>query len=618
MLNKLLTLITTALLLTTSVQAVELKHVEPSHWWVNMTNQELQLLLHGEHIAQYQVVLSDPEIKVLKVHKTDNPNYLFVDLDLSKKQAATDFDIELWQGKRQVSRYNYQLQERQSGSKQRQGFSAKDVIYLITPDRFVNGDSSNDQVASMKEGIQRQLPGGRHGGDIQGVIDSLEYIADMGFSQIWLNPVLENDMASYSYHGYSTTDYYQVDPRYGSNELYLSLSEQAKAKGIGLIKDIILNHIGSEHWWMKDLPAKDWINNEAKFIGTTHLREALHDPYATTQDKVGFTDGWFVPTMPDLNQRNPLLAKYLIQNSIWWVEYAGLSGIRLDTYSYPDKAFLADWNNALLAEYPKLNIVGEEWTLNPAITAYWQKGSKRYDDYDSQLPSVFDFSLQDAIVQSLTQDEKWNTGWIKTYTSLANDFLYGDPYNLVIFPDNHDMTRIYNQLNEDPALTKMALAFYATTRGIPQIYYGTEILMSGVEDHGVIRSDFPGGWSGDKANAFTQQGLTAEQIDTQNYLKQLLNWRKTSAAITSGKLVHYNRFEQIYSYFRIAPGQDEMVLVLLNKANKVQQVDLSRFKQVLKGKNYIAKDVLTGQQFKLGNAVDAKAKAATILELKIQ
>ena len=386
-----------------NLAASPVKRLEPINWWVGMNSPELQLLVYGDNISQYAPNISYSGVSIVETHTTDNANYLFIDLLLEPGTRAGEMNIEFRKSGAKSFSVQYQLQDRKKASAQRQGFDASDVIYLITPDRFVNGDINNDEVPELKEGLNRSYKGGRHGGDIQGIINSLDYLSDMGFTQLWINPVLENDMAKYSYHGYSTTDYYKVDPRYGSNELYRELVTKASEQGIGIIKDVILNHIGSEHWWMKDLPAKDWINNDAKFVGTTHLREAIHDPYAAEKDKRGFDEGWFVPTMPDLNQKNPLLAQYLIQNSIWWVEFADLSGIRLDTYSYPNKDFLTVWNRRLMQEYPNFNIVGEEWTLNPAITAYWQKGSKRHDDYETDLPSVFAFPLQAALLTNLTE-----------------------------------------------------------------------------------------------------------------------------------------------------------------------------------------------------------------------
>ncbi|RYV02993.1 alpha-amlyase [Shewanella sp. OPT22] len=603
--------------LSFSLSAATIDRIEPMNWWVNMTNPKLQLMVHGDNIAQLSPVVNHPHISVNSVEKTDNPNFMFINLTLKPALKAGTVNIDFVQYDEVMLSHAYPILKRSSDSKQRQGFSSKDTIYLITPDRFANGDTSNDKVASMSEGLNRSFKGGRHGGDIQGVIEHLDYIERMGFTQIWLNPVLENAMPEYSYHGYSTTDYYQVDPRFGSNALYKQLSTKANEKGVGLIMDVILNHIGSEHWWMHDMPSQDWLNQHDNYTQTNHYREALNDPYAAEVDKAGFNKGWFVPTMPDLNQQNPLVATYLTQNAIWWIETAGLSGIRVDTYSYSDKTFLADWTHKIMAEYPNFNIVGEEWSASPATVAYWQKDSPRHDDYPTQLPSLMDFPLQIALVKALTEKESWDKGLIHLNQTLANDFLYGDPSNLVIFPDNHDMARIYTELNEDPALVKMALAFFATTRGIPQIYYGTEILMTGTSDHGELRADFPGGWAGDTIDAKSGHGLASQQLDAQDYTRKLFNWRKNSKLIHQGKLKHYNRQDGMYVYFRYFDDQTKKVMVVLNKNTKSKTLDLGRFSEVLgSDKNFTARDVMSGESLMLKGRVTVPAKQALVLEIE--
>ena len=568
-----------------------------------------------ENIADLSPSFSYPGVKLLGVHKVENPNYLFIDLQLGKDIKPGSFVITLSDGAQPVLNYTYSLLARQAGSAQRQGFSAADAIYLITPDRFANGDPSNDQVAGLKEGPRRGFEGGRHGGDIQGVVNHLDYLADMGFTQLWLQPLLQNDQAEYSYHGYSISDFYQIDQRFGSNESYKALADKARQQGLGLIMDMVLNHIGSEHWWMADLPGKDWINNNGQFTPTSHRREALHDPHGTAQDLEQFASGWFVPTMPDLNQRHPLLANYLIQNAIWWVEYAGLSGIRVDTYSYSDKDFLGLWSKRLMQEYPNLNIVGEEWTTNPAIVAYWQAGTKRHDDYQSALPSVMDFPLQHALVNSLKDEESWASGLRKLYEIIASDFLYGDPYNLVVFADNHDMSRIYSQVDEDFELYKIALSYVLTSRGIPQIFYGTELLMAnpGTDDHGIIRSDFPGGWPRDQQNAFTGKGLSQQQSEAQGFVKRLLNWRKSSEAVKFGELTHYAPDEGTYVYFR--HWQDKVVMVAINKNTHAVSLDPSRFSEMLEGKQQ-GQDVMSGSIVELQQAITLAPKSATILDLR--
>ncbi|MCU7554242.1 glycoside hydrolase family 13 protein [Alteromonas sp. ASW11-19] len=600
---------TLAAALAWPVQAVE---VAPPNWWAGMVSPTVELMIHEPGIAEASVKADYPGVKVLSSVRQDSNNYLFVTLDTEQAKPGV-IPLTFTFSDRDPVTVNYQLQTREEGSSQREGFNQTDVIYLITPDRFANGDLSNDSVAGYVDKADRDDKGGRHGGDIQGMIDRLDYISDMGFTQVWTMPLLENAMDAYSYHGYSTTDYYRIDPRFGSNELYREFSQQAEQHGVGVIMDVILNHIGSGHQWMQDPPAEDWINNDGKFVPTSHRREALHDPHGVESDKVAFNDGWFVPTMPDLNQRNPHLAQYLIQNAIWWVEYAGLSGIRVDTYSYSDKAFLSDWTARLMQEYPNLNIVGEEWTVNPLITAYWQAGSQRHDDYESALPSVMDFPLQATLTEALKNSESWSSGLRTLYEILASDFVYGDPYNLVVFADNHDMSRIYSQLDEDPALWDMAMTTVLTMRGIPQVFYGTEILMAnpGTEDHGIIRSDFPGGWPDDKINAFTGEGLTDQQVWAQDRIKSMLKLRQQYPQVFAGKLTHYTPDDGVYVYFRHTEhAGDAKVMVVLNKNAESKALPLARFSSMLTGYDNIRR--LGESQQPLAQSLTLPASSATV------
>ena len=453
---------------------------------------------------------------------------------------------------------------------------------------------------------------GRHGGDIQGIIDHLDYISDMGFTQIWLNPVLENDQHTYSYHGYSTTDYYNIDARFGNNELYKVLSKEAKKRGIGLVMDLILNHIGSEHWWMKDLPTIDWINNDGKFVRSNHIHESVHDPHLVESQRDLFTSGWFVETMPDLNQNYTFLANYLIQNSIWWIEYADLSGFRIDTYPYIDKNFLSIWSKRIATEYPRFNFVGEEWSSNPTMVSYWQKGSNRYDGYDSYIPSMMDFPLQEALVNGLLGSEDWNSGIVDIYRVISNDFQYGDPHNLVVFAGNHDMKRIYSQLNEQMDLYKMAMTIINTVRGIPQIYYGTEIAMSSTGDHGALRKDFPGGWPGDKVNAFTGISLNNKELEAQNFIRKLLNWRKENIAITMGNMIHYPVKNGIYVYFR--SYNEALVMVIINNNKRSKRIDPNRFNEVIAEKKQ-GISILDNKVYDLTTKINLPGKGALILEV---
>lgn len=598
-----------------STFALNVDRVEPTFWWVGMKNPTVQLMVHGQEIALTEISLNYPGVKIKTISRQENPNYVFIDLTISPEAKAGTFPIQFRKSKKEVVSYNYELKNREPNSANRKGFDGSDVIYLITPDRFVNGNPANDAVAGMKELPNRSHMNGRHGGDIQGIKNSLDYLAGMGFTSVWLNPVLENNMTQVSYHGYSTTDFYKVDPRYGTNEEYRELGKAIHQKGMKLMMDMIFNHIGSEHWWMNDMPSADWLNYYPEYKITSHRRTVNQDPHASEADKKLMADGWFVPTMPDMNQRNPFLLNYLIQNSIWWTEYVGLDGIRMDTYPYPDKFGMAEWTRRMLEEYPDFYMVGEEWAMNPAIVSYWQKGKVNADGYVSELPGLMDFPLNNAVVQGLKNPETWGGGLVTLYEALANDFLYPNPGDLVIFPDNHDMSRFYTQLGENADLLKMGLAYYATTRGIPQIFYGTEILMSnpGTEEHGVIRSDFPGGWAGDQVNAFTGAGLSAKQKDAQDYFRKVLNWRKTNPVVHSGALKHFAPENGIYVYFRY--NESGKVMVVLNKNQEAKTLDTSRFSEVMAACTS-GKEIISGKNITDLNTLNVPAMSAMIIELK--
>lgn len=597
-----------------SPPAPSLDRVEPPMWWVGMQQRTLQLLVHGPRVAQLRPELSYPGVTLRDVTRVESGNYLFLHLDIAPDTAAGEFELRFLDAQGVALRHRYTLQARQAQSTRRQGFGPKDVIYLLVPDRFANGDAANDRVAALSEGVNRADPGARHGGDLQGIAQHLDYIAGMGFTQIWPTPLTENNQPSHSYHGYASTDLYQVDARFGSNEAYRELVATARAKGIGFIADIVLNHIGSNHWWMRDLPARDWLNQWDRFTETNHKRISLLDPHAAPSDRKAFTDGWFVATMPDLNQRNPLLAEYLIQNSIWWVEYAGLSGIREDTFSYSDKRFLSEWSRRLLQEYPDLTLVGEEWTNSPALIAYWQRGKRNDDGFVPGMPSMMDFPFYEALHDSLTGSESHASGLGKLHEVIGHDFLYPDPSRLVIFEGNHDTSRLFTQLGEDPALVRMAMACLATLRGIPQFFYGTEILMRSPRqrDDGQVRADFPGGWPGDTVNARTGAGLDPQQRQTQQYLRQLLNWRKTASALHDGKLMHYAPQQGTYVYFRYDDKQK--VMVVLNKNTSATTLDTTRFAEML-GPRAWGRDVIDQTRHELGQSLRVPARSALVLEV---
>jgi glycosidase len=591
----------------------QVQHVEPPNWWVGMKHSQLQVMVHGERIAELQPAISHPGVRLVSVERTDNPNYLFINVQLGPNARPGQFDITLRRGGATVTSVPYRLEARRKDSAQRRGFDAGDAVYLITPDRFANGEPANDVVAGMPDKTDRSVPLARHGGDLKGMQAGLDYVRDLGFTMIWPTPLLENNQPSYSYHGYALTDYYKIDQRFGSNADFRQYVAAAKARGLGVIHDVVLNHIGTGHWWMKDLPAKDWLNHQQGFVATNNQHTTIQDIHVAPEERQRFHDGWFVDSMPDLNQRNRLVARYLIQNSLWWIEYANLSGIREDTLSYADKTFLGQWTRALLHEYPKLNIVGEEMDDHPHMVAYWQKGANNRDGYDAGVPSLMDFPVVDRIPLVLTQPERYDAGFIKLYETIAADYLYADPMQLMVFPDNHDRPRIFSLLNENLDLLKTSLLFTATTRGIPQVYYGTEVLTrSPVErDDGLLRADMPGGWGGDTVNAFTGAGLSPAQRDAQAFVRKLFNWRKTSSAVKTGKLLHYVPQDGRYVYFRHDGRQT--VMVVLNKGASDGTLDLARFKAMIKGAPR-GRNVITGETVDLQAPLALKAMTSVAIE----
>ncbi len=603
------------MLLTYSLSAQLVDKIEPPFWWSGMQNDKLQILLHGNGLAKYDISIASKEAKLINLYEADSPNYVFLDVVIPHQMKASSFEIVIKDNTDFYETYTYQVKSRTMKPENRVGFDNSDVMYLITPDRFANGDTANDEVVGLQEGLDRIDHFGRHGGDIKGIRDNLDYIKDLGFTAIWLNPILENDVAKASYHGYSTTDYYKVDPRYGSNADYVELIAEAKSKGIKVIMDMIANHCGIDHWWMEDPPFKNWINGQDQpYTQTNHRKATLLDPHAAAADRVEMEDGWFVPTMPDLNQRNPFMATYLIQNSIWWVEYSDIAGIRQDTYSYPNADFMGEWTCAIMNEYPNLNIVGEEWVLDQNMIGFWQDDNP--NSYQSCLPSLMDFPLTFSLVDALKEEEGWGTGLIRLYENLAKDYIYADADAMVIFPDNHDMSRIYTNVNEDFELYKMAIGFIATMRGVPQFYYGTEVLLShpGTDSHGEIREDFPGGWEGDTANGFTNQNLSDQAIAAKAYMKSLLQWRKDKSVIHSGRLMHYVPRDGVYVYFRY--NASETVMVIINKQDEAVELDLSRFSERLDGYTK-GKDCITSQFVDLSsNLLTADGKSITIYELE--
>ena len=603
----------------------QIERIEPPNWWVGFENNRLQLIAKGMGIGSSNVVIEYEGITILNIEKADSTNYLFINLEIATTTKAGEFEIVFVPKKGKKNIQKYQLKRRDRKSDEFVGFDNTDVIYLITPDRFANGNPSNDIDLSLNEKIiDRSNDEARHGGDIQGITNHLDYIEKMGFTTIWPTPLLTNDMFKTSYHGYAITDFYQVDPRFGTLDEYIQLSQEAKKRGIKLIMDQVANHCGFEHWWMKDLPFTDWVNYQGIFENgedvpiSNHRRTTNQDLYASESDSKLMSDGWFTEKMPDLNQRNSYLAKYLIQNSIWWIETLQLGGIRQDTYPYSDKEFMAIWAGSIMKEYPKFSIVGEEWSINPLLVGYWQTGIGNKDEYESNLRSTMDFPMQKGIVDALKENEEWESGLVKIYEGLSNDFYYKNPKNIMVFPDNHDMDRIHTQLDEKLVLTKMAVSYILTLPRMVQIYYGTEILLENSDkpgNHGRIRSDFPGGWDDDKINAFIGTGLSNDQLEMQTYLKTLLNYRKQSDAIHHGKTIHFSPEKGIYMLFRIS--NNEIVIHILNKNEEAVDIDLSRFDEVgLNGST--VQNIITGESFIWTDTLRLETMGSTVLTTKLE
>jgi glycosidase len=594
-----------------ALAAPAIEHLEPPFWWTGMQHKNVQLMVHGAGIGRMQPMLDYPGVRIVSSTRVANPNYLFIDLEIAPGAQPGNLDL-VFEGANGALRQPWQLRARAAGSRERQGFGNADAIYQIMPDRFANGDPANDSVPGMLERVDRKHPSGRHGGDIQGAIERLDYIAGLGFTQLWPTPLVENDMPAWSYHGYAATNHYRIDPRYGSNDDFVRLSQEARKRGIGLIQDVVLSHIGKHHWWMKDLPTPDWINFGGQFVPTAHHRVAVQDRYASQADSRNFTAGWFVESMPDLNQTNPLVANYLIQNNIWWIEYAGLSGLRIDTYSYSDSAFLTQYTKRLMDEYPHLNLVGEEWSTLVPVVARWQRGKVNFDGYTSSLPSLMDFPLVEAMRTALVQPDK---GFNEVYQTLSLDHLYPDPDKLVLFGGNHDMARMYSVMGEDFNRYRMNLVFLMTMPRIPQFYTGDEILMTSTvkgRDDASYRRDFPGGWNGDRVDAFSGKGLTRHQRAAQELVRKLANWRKGQPVIHNGKLMHFGPEENTWVYFRYS--DKKRVMVAMNNNAKEMRLPIARFQEMLHGTG-AGVDVLTGQMVDLTRELRLAPKATLLIEL---
>ncbi len=605
-----------ATLLSPAAPAADLaiERIEPPSWWIGMKDDHLQLLVHGTRIADATPELHAAGVRIEAVTRVANPNYLFIDLRIRPDATPGALDLVFRRGDATLHRA-FPLQSRAPGSAERRGFGPQDAILNLMPDRFANGNPANDTVPGYPDKLDRRDDGaGRHGGDIAGIVQHLDYIAGLGYTFIWPTPLLENNQPQYSYHGYAITDTYKVDPRFGTNEDYRQMVQAAEARGVGVIQDIVLNHIGSQHWWMHDLPTPDWLGYDNVFVPTEHARTTASDPYASQEDHHNFVSGWFGQHMPDMNQKNPLLATYQIQNTLWWIEYAGLRGVRVDTYGYSDADFLARWSRRVMDEYPHLNLVGEEWSGNPVVVAHWLRGVKNADGHVSSMPSMMDFPLHGVLRKALVEGDSLHSGLTDLYEALVNDTLYPEPANMVLFEGNHDVPRLYSVLGEDLALWKMAIAYVLTMPRTPQLYYGTEVLMTSPthRDDGATRQDFPGGWAGDPVNAFTGQGLSPKQREAQAFLRTLLQWRKSQPVLHHGRLTHF--WPQHGTYAWVRHDARDAVLVVMNKSTEEARLPMQRFREAV-GDRTRGHDVVTGEPLELSSTVTVPARSVRVVQL---
>ena len=598
-----------------SVFAQGLKGIYPTHWWVDMKRDTLQLMLHGNGIGDNTFSIQQAGITLLQTHKVENKNYVFLDLLIAPEAKPGKFTINMQGGKKKEA-IAYELKPRRQGkgTAYAQGVRSVDFMYLIMPDRFANGDVSNDKLTGFKDKtFSRDSMYFRHGGDLKGIESKLDYLDELGVTALWLNPVIENDMPRTSYHGYAFTNHYKIDARFGGDAAYKSLIDAMHKRGMKMVQDAVYNHVGTEHFFVLDMPMKDWLNQWPQFTQTSYRDQVLFDPYASTKDVKKMSDGWFVRSMPDLNHRNPFVANFLIQHALWTVEEFGIDGWRIDTYAYNDLDFMNRCNAALLEEYPQLTIFGETWVHGVPNQSYFTRNNYNIN-YKSNQPGVTDFQALWGITDAATKDFGWNEGVSKLYTTLAQDFVYQDPMQNVVFLDNHDISRFYSVVGEDKEKYKMSIAWLLTTRGVPQWYYGAEILMKGhAAPDGLVRMDFEGGWPGDKVNKFTAAGRTPAEDSMFNYVKTLANFRKGSAAIKEGKLMQFVPEDGVYTYFRY--NDAETVMVVMNTAKEPKTIDVTRFDERFSGFTK-ATNIVSGKEENLTDKWTLPPTTTWILKLQ--
>ncbi|MEX1203143.1 MAG: alpha-amylase family glycosyl hydrolase [Ferruginibacter sp.] len=612
--KKLILLCVYASLALVSRAQTDLPKAYPTHWFAGMKNSFVQVMLQGSNIGNTAVSLNYPGVKLVKVHKVENVNYLFVDLSISvaAKPGTLQFSIKET-GK--TYRLPFQLKSRRkgNGSTYALGVTSKDFMYLIMPDRFSNGDFSNDQVPRMKDqSLRRDTVYNRHGGDLKGVENKLDYLKELGVTAIWLNPIIENDMPTRTEHGYAFTNHYKVDPRLGGDDAYLNLVDAAHKKGMKIIQDAVYNHVGVHHHTVVDPPMKDWLHQWPKYTNTTYKDQVLFDPYASKKDVTVMSDGWFTREMPDLNQDNPFVANFLIQHAIWTVEEFGIDGWRIDTYAYNDLDFMNRCNKALVNEFPALTLFGETWVHGVPNQSYFCENNYNIP-FKSNLQAVTDFQTLWGITDAMTKDFGWNDGVNKLYTTLAQDFVYKDPMRNVIFLDNHDLSRFYSVIGEHKEKYKSSLSWLLTCRGIPQLYYGAEVNMTGVTspNDGFVRQDFPGGWPSDTVNKFTLAGRVGIDQQIWNHIAALAKFRKSSSAITTGKMMQFVPEDGVYVYFRYDTKQT--VMIAMNTSKEKKEVRITNFAERTNGFT-LAKNVISNERNALAD-FSLEAHQTVVLEL---
>lgn len=606
--------------------AVKVDRIDPANWFVGMKNTSLQLMVYGENIRQADVTTDYDGVKIDSIVRLDSPNYLLVYLNLEGVKPG-EMTLNFKNGKA-VKKVKYELKAREKRGEERMGFTNADVLYMLMPDRFADGNPDNNDIKGMNPyKTNRSQPSLRHGGDLEGIRRHLDYFKELGVTALWFTPVLENNSPGGSYHGYATTDYYRVDPRFGTNDEYRRLTDEAHAKGLKIVMDMIFNHCGFEHPWIDDMPSKDWLNTpewlydrkdktkaevSRKYMQTTYKLTPTVDPYASAIDLKETVDGWFVPSMPDLNQRNPHVIRYLIQNSIWWIETVGIDGIRMDTYPYADADAMALWMKTIDEEYPNFNVVGETWVSDPPYTAAWQKDSK-ISQRNSYLKTVMDFSFHAKINQAKYENTDGSgNGMNRIYENFVYDYLYPNPSSVMAFVENHDTDRFLGN-GRDTAALKQAMAILLTVKRIPQLYYGTEILMNGTKEKtdGYVRKDFPGGFPGDDHNAFTAGGRTPEENAMFTWLSRLLHWRQGNDVITKGSQTQFIPYNGVYVIARRYNGKNVMTVV--NGTSRTTEFAVKRYAEVI-GHNTEAKDVLTDRTVSLTDDTQLEPRKVMILE----